>query len=164
MFLISSVKIDTIVVVGAERGNNMHRRTICAGIFACLSLFTIASIIAFSQEEAPSPDLPKVSVEELKKLIDSKSPDILVVSNDPQESYDEGHIPGAFSFPWAMEIRPPRDLPRNKTLILYCSCAHEEDSTDVAGKLRQFGYRNIKVLEGGFLRWQELKYPIDKKK
>ncbi len=124
-------------------------------------VFAVVSILALAQEETATPNIPKISVEELRKLIDTHSPDILVLSNDPQESYDEGHIPGAISVPWAMEFRPPRNLPRNKTLILYCSCAHEEDSTDVAGKLSRFGYRNVKVLDGGYLRWQELKYPID---
>ena len=34
----------------------------------------------------------------------------------------------------------------------------------MAAKLATFGYRNIKVLEGGFIKWSELKYPIEKKK
>jgi rhodanese-related sulfurtransferase len=33
----------------------------------------------------------------------------------------------------------------------------------MAAKLAQFGYRNIKVLDGGILKWTELKYPIEKK-
>jgi 3-mercaptopyruvate sulfurtransferase SseA len=34
----------------------------------------------------------------------------------------------------------------------------------MAAKLARFGYRNVKLLEGGFLKWSELKYPIEKKK
>jgi 3-mercaptopyruvate sulfurtransferase SseA len=34
---------------------------------------------------------------------------------------------------------------------------------DMAAKLARFGYRNIKVLDGGFLKWTELKYPIQTK-
>ena len=105
---------------------------------------------------------PQITCEELKKLIDSKAADILVVSNDPQESFKEGHIPGAISFPWVTTLKPPVTLPRNKTLILYCSCSHEEDSSDMAEKLARFDYHNIKVLEGGFLKWVELKYPVEK--
>ena len=119
---------------------------------------------AWAQDEIPNPSFPSVKCDELKKMIESKADDILVVSNDPQESYDEGHIPGAVSYPWVMQLKLPVNLPRNKTLILYCSCAHEEDSTDMAAKLSKMGYRNIKVLEGGFLKWSELKYPIEKKK
>ena len=133
-------------------------------IMACTCLLALASLVALAQEESASPSFPGIKCVELKQMIDSKADDILVVSNDPQESYDEGHIPGAVSYPWATNLKVPVTLPRNKTLILYCSCAHEEDSSDMAAKLARFGYRNIKVLEGCILKWSELKYPIEKKK
>ena len=141
----------------------MIRNTDAARIVMCACLLAFAALIALAQEEGTAPSFPGIKCAELMKLIDSKAADILVVSNDPQESYDEGHIPGAISFPWVSALKPPVPLPRNKTLILYCSCAHEEDSSDMAAKLAMFGYRNIKVLEGGFLKWSQLKYPIEKK-
>jgi rhodanese-related sulfurtransferase len=95
-------------------------------------------------------------------LIESKA-DIVVVDNQPKGAYDMEHIPGAVNFPWAMQIKLPINLPRNKMLILYCACSHEEDSTDVANQLMEFGYHNVKLLEGGWLRWVELGYPIEKK-
>jgi len=140
----------------------MIQRTPCK-IAACFGFLAIASLIAFAQEERASSDFPRVAPDELKKMIESKSSDFLVVSNDPQESFDEGHIPGAVSLPWVNQLRGPVNLPRNKTLILYCACAHEEDSSDMAAKLAQFGYRNVKLLDGGILKWTELKYPIEKK-
>ena len=134
-------------------------------ILMCAGLLAIVSLLASAQEEeGAAQSFPGIQCEELKKMIDSKTADILVVSNDPQESYEEGHIPGAISFPWVETLKAPVALPRNKTLILYCSCSHEEDSSDMAAKLARFGYRNVKVLEGGFLKWSELKYPIEKKK
>jgi len=43
------------------------------------------------------------------------------------------------------------DLPRGKLLILYCGCAHEEDSASVADQLiENFGYEEIKLLTGGY--------------
>ncbi len=132
-------------------------------LLACAGILVAASLLALSQDEGASSDFPRVKAEELKKMIENKAPDILVVSNDPQESFDESHIPGAVSLPWAAQLKMPVNLPRNKTLILYCACAHEEDSSDMAAKLAQFGYRNIKVLEGGILKWNELKYPLEKK-
>ncbi len=125
-----------------------------------INLTWILSVFALAEDKDASPKFPSIKCEELKKLIDDKSANILVVSNDPQESFNEGHIPGATSFPWTDDLRPPITLPRNKTLVLYCSCAHEEDSSDMAAKLKVFGYRNIKVLEGGWLQWLKLKYPI----
>jgi rhodanese-related sulfurtransferase len=142
----------------------MIRNTNIAGIMTCACLLALAALVALAQEEGDSQSFPGIKCEELKKMIDRKADDILVVSNDPQESYEESHIPGAISVPWVSTLKAPVALPRNKTLVLYCSCAHEEDSNDMAAKLARFGYHNIKVLEGGFLKWSELKYPIDKKK
>ncbi len=130
---------------------------------AYFAVLAIASLVVFAQVETASSNFPRVKAEELKKMIDGKATDFLVVSNDPQESYDEGHIPGAVSFPWVERLKAPVPLPRNKMLILYCACAHEEDSSDMAAKLSQFGYRNVKVLDGGILKWSELKYPLEKK-
>ena len=141
----------------------MERKNI-ASILVCLSVFCITFIALAQENEEAAPSFPSVKCEDLKKMIDGKATDILVVSNDPQESFEEGHIPGAVSFPWSTQLKQPVTLPRNKTLILYCSCAHEEDSLDTAAKLSRMGYRNLKVLEGGFLRWLELKYPIEGKK
>ena len=126
-----------------------------------LGYLTVALVTPTSIASAQ--EVQSIKPEELKKLIESKA-DILVVDNQPKGAYDMEHIPGAVNFPWAMQIKVPVNLPRNKMLILYCACSHEEDSTDVAEKLmREFGYNNIKVLEGGWLRWVELNYPTEKK-
>jgi rhodanese-related sulfurtransferase len=146
-----------------KKGILMIRKAYITGIMACVCLLALAALAALAQEESISQSFPGIKCEELKIMIDRKAPDILVVSNDPQESYEEGHIPSAISFPWVSTLKPPVALPRNKTLILYCSCAHEEDSSDMAAKLAKFGYHNIKVLEGGILQWSKLKYPIVKK-
>ena len=51
------------------------------------------------------------------------------------------------------------NLPRTKTLVLYCPCQHEEESTEMASKLEKLGYSKLKLLQGGLPRWRELKYP-----
>lgn len=124
-----------------------------------------------------------IKPEELKKMMESSDPNILVVDTQPKGAYDLGHIKGAINFPWAMDIKSPGKLPKDKILILYCDCAMEgnstdifeqltgksgscssdDDSTDVAGQLMsKFGYKNIKILEGGWSRWKQLGYPIEK--
>ena len=109
-------------------------------------------------------DIPSISPAEVKKMIEAKGIDFLVVDVQPKEVYDEGHVKGAVSFPWETELKGPGNLPKDKTLILYCDCAHEEDSIDTATQLiEKFGYGNVKLLEGGWSRWQQLGYPVDKK-
>ena len=131
---------------------------------SAVSLFLAHCVIAFMMvfSVASAQEVQSIKPEELKKLIESKS-DIVVVDTQPKSAYDMGHILGAVNFPWASQIKTPSNLPRNKLLVLYCACSHEEDSIDVAGQLmKKFGYKQVKVLEGGWLRWQELNYPIVK--
>jgi len=122
----------------------------------------LTAAFAISIGSAFSAELQHVSAEELKKLIESKAA-ILVVDVQPKGAYKIGHIPKAVNFPWAPDIKSPGKLPKNKTLILYCDCSHEEDSTDTAQQLMsKFGYTDIKLLEGGWSKWQQSGYPVEK--
>jgi rhodanese-related sulfurtransferase len=114
-------------------------------------------LTSFAQE------LDRIKPEELKTLIEAKA-DVLVVDNQPKGAYDAGHIPGSVNFPWAPQIKPPVNLPRNKTLVLYCACSHEEDAAAVGEQLvTQYGYTKVKLLDGGWLKWVELGYPVENK-
>jgi len=116
------------------------------------------------QAKAPTKeeDLQKISPEELLTLIEGKA-DLVVVDNQPKGAYDLGHVPGAVNFPWAMEITDPGDLPKDKLLVLYCACQHEEDAIFVSMELiTKFGYKKIMLLDGGWLKWTELGLPVEK--
>ena len=108
-------------------------------------------------------DIPKISPDEVKKMIESKKTDFLIVDVQPKGVYDVGHIEGAVNFPWAENIKSPGKLPKDKLLILYCDCAHEEDSTSTATQLKQkWGYTRVNVLKGGWSGWVKLGYPTQK--
>jgi rhodanese-related sulfurtransferase len=114
---------------------------------------------------AHAADVPQVKPDELKAMIESKKADFVVVDVQPKGAYALGHIKGAINLPWSSDITSAGSLPRNKMLILYCDCAHEEDSTDAAQQLTiKFGFTKVRTLEGGWSGWQKLGYPIDKSK
>jgi rhodanese-related sulfurtransferase len=144
----------------------------------------LAATLSLAVLSSSAANIQQIKPEALMKLIEEKDPTILVVDVQPKEVYDAGHIQGAINFPWAPEINNPGTLPRDKTLILYCDCAQsgggadlaklltpqaemcvsDDDSVDVAEQLiSRFGYKNVKVLEGGWAKWQQLVYPVDKK-
>ncbi len=128
-------------------------------VAGCLTL-----ILLMGSTLASAANVSKVKPEELKKLIESKA-DVIVVDAQPKGAYDVGHIPGAVNLPWVPQIKSPGKLPKNKDLILYCACTHDEDSTDLANQLvTRFGYTRVKLLEGGWLKWVELGYPQEKTK
>ncbi len=160
-------------------GNSMRQPFL---LLMIISIGSIALAINFAAL-ALSAEIQQIKPQDLKKLIDSNDSTILVVDVQPENVYDLGHIRGAVNFPWALDVKSPGNLPRDKMLILYCDCAHAEDtsnvtiplankeescapgddSNDVAQQLMdKFGYTNIRVLEGGWSKWQQLGYPIDK--
>ncbi len=102
-----------------------------------------------------------ITAEELKRLIDEGA-DITIVDTQDERIFHVKHIKGAINFPWAPVIREPINLPRNKLLIIYCGCADMEASKDVARQLMSnWGFKHIKVLDTGFMRWLKLRYPTE---
>lgn len=154
-----------------ERTSQCVKRTL-AGLasFALLSLASIEALVAQESNEgvfidgefvevyAYVPDF--MSPQELKRLMDEGSDEIVIVDTAASLIFEEEHIPGAVNFPWVHEIALPVGLPRDKTLVLYCACQDHEDSADMAEKLSHAGYYNVKVLEGGWFEWLDLGYEI----
>jgi 3-mercaptopyruvate sulfurtransferase SseA len=102
-----------------------------------------------------------ITAEQLKKLMDQGA-DFVVVDTQDERIFPLKHIRGAINFPWAPVIREPINLPRTKLLIIYCGCAGEEASKSVAQQLMSnWGFKQIKVLDGGFNRWLKLSYPTE---
>jgi rhodanese-related sulfurtransferase len=92
------------------------------------------------------------------KMMQDRTANFALVDTQPVDGYKAGHIPGAISYPWTMQIKNfPIPLPRDKTLIFYGSCPN--DTSDTVRKLAQFGYFNVKIMDGGWYKWLELKYP-----
>jgi rhodanese-related sulfurtransferase len=101
-----------------------------------------------------------MSPQELKRHIDAGSEEIVIVDTAAELIFEEERIPGAINYPWVAELALPVPLPRDKTLVVYCACNDHEDSVDMAAKLSQAGYLDVKVLEGGWFEWLDLEYDI----
>jgi rhodanese-related sulfurtransferase len=140
---------------------------------AILALFAILFFVPtiYAQQDNPFGD-PSTDnivieyvkpVEMLKLMQEDGNPSYVLVDTQPPEAFAEGHIKGAINYPWTDHLSLPVTLPRNKMLILYCACNHDEDSIDMVKRLAQFGYLNTKVLEGGWFKWELLNYPQEGK-
>jgi rhodanese-related sulfurtransferase len=46
-------------------------------------------------------------------------------------------------------------------VILYCSCPREAQSARAALRLKRRGVGHVRPLEGGFVRWRELGFPVE---
>lgn len=122
--------------------------------------FALIAVTAFAV------DFQHVTADELKKMIEKKA-DIVIVDVQPKGAYNYGHVKTAINFPWSQDLKGPVKLPKNKMLVLYCDCTHEEDSTSAATQLvEKFGYSvdKIRLLKGGWSGWVKLGYPVEKGK
>lgn len=138
-----------------------------AAFFVVIAL-AFCSSSALAQDDLGLPDdasmVPPVQFikpADALQMMQNHDPSFVFVDTQPAEAFADGHIPGAINFPWVPQVRPPISLPRDKMLVLYCPCNHDEDSIDMYKKLAEFGYLNTKVLEGGWYKWVALKYPVE---
>jgi len=100
-----------------------------------------------------------VAPADVLKMLDDKRSDIALVDTQPVDGFVEEHIPGAINYPWVMRIKSfPIPLPRNKTLIFYGSCPN--DTSDTVRQLAEYGYTNVKIMDGGLEKWMAMKYPV----
>jgi rhodanese-related sulfurtransferase len=112
-------------------------------------------------------DVPRISIQELKGLIDKGSP-VSIVDVQPKDIYSEGHIKGALSIPYKsqVELEDVMVLPEDRLVVVYCDCGPgEADSSDMADQLKVFGYDNVKVLKDPSIKgWRAAGYPMEKSK
>jgi rhodanese-related sulfurtransferase len=131
------------------------------GWIAILLLVLINAVSAAAQS-----DMPRISIKELKDLMDRKTP-ITIIDVQPKTLYDEGHIKGAISLPASKRIalEDVWDLPSERLIVTYCDCGPgEADSADAAAQLFLFGY-DVKVLSDPAIKgWKAAGYPVEKKK
>jgi len=78
---------------------------------------------------------------------------------DARHGYDYklGHIKGAINVPlkdFELAKSPLATLPKDKLLVTYCDGAECNSSIELAQKLSDAGFTNVKMFFGGWNEWQ----------
>jgi rhodanese-related sulfurtransferase len=69
-------------------------------------------------------------------------------------------VPGAVRVSPADLTSHQKLLPRDRDVILYCTCPSEETSGKVALQLHKFGISRVRPLKGGFEGWRAAGLPL----
>lgn len=86
-------------------------------------------------------------------IIDLRHP--LDVLTDPMV------VPGALRI-GPDELRTHREeIPRDREIVLYCTCPSEQTSAKTAMELRRLGVRRVRPLRGGLQAWKDAGYPLE---
>lgn len=99
---------------------------------------------------------------QLKKQVDSKNDDILVIDARNPKEYQEVHIPRSINLPEKKFDENVKLLPKSKkaAIIFYCNGVKCGKSKRAAKKAVDLGYKNVLVYKEGMPVWEELNYPI----
>jgi membrane protein DedA with SNARE-associated domain/rhodanese-related sulfurtransferase len=90
---------------------------------------------------------------------------------DPPYIVDLRHpldiLPDPRALPGAVQIGPQElkernsVIPRDRDIVLYCTCPSEETSAKVALELRSLGIHRVRPLRGGLQGWKDAGYPLE---
>jgi sulfur-carrier protein adenylyltransferase/sulfurtransferase len=104
--------------------------------------------------------LREVSVEDVKRLLDSGAP-VKLIDVRESEEYAAGRLPGAHSVPRGfLELRIEERAARDERLVLYC--AGGTRSALAAHTLQQLGYTDVVSMAGGYSRWTDAALPVER--
>jgi membrane protein DedA with SNARE-associated domain/rhodanese-related sulfurtransferase len=100
----------------------------------------------------------RIRPEELKdRLLDV----VLVDLRSPSEvDWDGLKIPGALWFDRSDLESRQAEIPRDRDVVLYCTCPNEVTSAGAAMRLMKLGITRVRPLEGGYDAWREMGYPL----
>ena len=103
-----------------------------------------------------------ISLEALKERVETRAqkPFTLVDVREKDE-VRAGYIPGAVHVPRGfLEMQAEQKLP-NKSDEIIVYCAGGTRSAFAAKTLSELGYENVTSANPGFVRWKDLKYPVE---
>jgi membrane protein DedA with SNARE-associated domain len=99
---------------------------------------------------------------ELKRLIDEGEPVYIVDLRHPLELLpDPFMLPGALHFSPDEITKRHNEIPRDRDVVLYCTCPSEATAAKTALTLVNLGIERVRPLRGGFDEWKKLGYPMD---
>jgi len=90
-----------------------------------------------------------------------ETPLIVDVRSAIARTLEPRHIPGALHLPLQGFEEHIRELPRDREIILYCSCPNEASAAQVAKLLMNSGFVRVRPLLGGLEAWIAAGHPVE---
>jgi membrane protein DedA with SNARE-associated domain/rhodanese-related sulfurtransferase len=106
--------------------------------------------------------MDRVTVDELRNLIDEKKVQALVDVRSALTQAATGRIPGARAIDMKKIDEGFKDVPVEGEVIVYCACPNEATAVKVAQKLKKVGFKRIRPLLGGIDAWIEAGHEVER--
>lgn len=103
----------------------------------------------------------RLEPEELKQMLDDGQPVFIVDLRHPLDYLPDPRIlPGAVRYSPDRLVERSVEIPRDRDIVLYCTCPSEATAAKMAMKMRQLGIHRVRPLKGGFDGWKQLGFPL----
>jgi membrane protein DedA with SNARE-associated domain/rhodanese-related sulfurtransferase len=104
----------------------------------------------------------RLEPEDLKRQLDAGEPVCIIDLRHPLELLPEPFtLPGARHFsPDSLTARQ-HEIPRDRDVVLYCTCPSEATAARTALTLHRLGIDRVRPLRGGYDEWKRLGFPLD---
>lgn len=103
----------------------------------------------------------RISVAELKELVDGGSAPVIIDALAPASRLREGMIPGAIPVETLRLDSDPASLPLDAEVIVYCACPNEASAARIAKQLIRMGCIRVRPLTGGIFAWKDAGFHVD---
>lgn len=103
----------------------------------------------------------RLDPEDLKRMLDAGNQVYIVDLRHPLD-----YLPDPRVLPGAVRLTPDKlvevsdEIPRDRDVVLYCTCPSEATAAKMAMNLRKLGIYRVRPLKGGFDGWKAKGYPL----
>jgi membrane protein DedA with SNARE-associated domain/rhodanese-related sulfurtransferase len=105
--------------------------------------------------------MARIGVDELYELTQAgAAPVVIDVRSATARSLEPRWIPGALNISLSQVGQRLKDLPRDRDIIVYCTCPSEASAARVAKILMNHGFKRVRPLHGGLDAWLAAGYAV----
>ena len=114
------------------------------------------------QKNVAAPEF--ISAEQLKAKLARDEP-ITIIDVRSSENLENKRIKGSIyvklrRLAYRLSMPPLKDLPRDREVVTYCACPHDEASIRAAQIISDAGFKRVRVLQGGWQVWMKANGPV----
>ena len=105
--------------------------------------------------------LSRITVPELKELIDRGRAPVIIDALAPASRQREGMIPGAMPLEALRLDSGSARLRPEAEVVVYCACPNEASAARIAQQLIRMGCIRVRPLTGGIFAWKDAGFEVD---
>ena len=146
----------------AEHGYSLMLLTFTVIVVAFVMLSLVVIFRVKGQRDQRELEQHSITADELHALLASNQEVLLFDVRQPLDLLANSEIiPKAQRIPPDEVLQKPSLIPREKDIVVYCTCPGDKTSRAVLRRAVALHFSRVKLLKGGFAAWKAKGYPVE---